>query len=182
MRSSRDSAPASLIDHPISYPLCHRCPDISTKSPICPLPTALYACAQTPPSLILYPADPPTTFFDSTHHRYPAIHRNTQHSNAAVAPLSPTPVWTFERLQHPILTATASSGSYGFLTPIAHIPSRHHLTSPPKCRTLVTRGAQCLLPNPARFRTSALAAHLHIALSLFDIRLQKLHRLVPCRS
>ena len=79
--SCRDFAPESLIDHPISHPLCHRRPDISTKSPICPLPShkPLCPCAQRhrphPPSSRPFHHDLP--LYTSPSHCKTPTHHNT---------------------------------------------------------------------------------------------------------
>ena len=80
------------------------------------------------------------------------------------------------------ITAIVPAGSHGSPTPLANNPSRHHLFSPPKCRTITNRGPHHLLPNLGRPRTSALVANLHTGLSLYDTRLPSLYRLLPYKT
>lgn len=164
------SAPASVID---------QASPSSSQSPICPLPCPRPVRhpfdilpprhpREQPPTILHTTAAPQDTSPDKFDHQQPT---ETQDNPISELPQHQTPI------------ASAKAGSHGSPTPLTHIPSRHHLSSPRlKCRIPTNRRAQCLLQKTARSRTSTIVAHLHTGRSLYDSRLPSRHRPLPCKS
>ena len=170
------SAPASVIDQasPSSSPSSHhpQIPDL----PIA-LPTRCSPPIRHPPSR--HPREQPLTILHTTAAPQDTSPDKFDHQQST----ENRDIRISELPQHQTPIASAKAGSHGSPTPLAHIPSRHHLSSPPpKCRIPTNRRAQCLLQKTARCRTSTIVAHLHTGLFLCDSRLPSRPRLLLCKS